>query len=282
MMPTTLTADSDVLRPGLWLRIKAHVPWRLRHVASGIERYFYTDRGVFVWLDDRRVRCAVDAAPVFVDQPDHVEERTLMRRVLDSLRPGDVFLDAGSHVGLYAIGAAMKVGAEGRVVAFEPTPETVRKMRRNVRLNRLDRQIEIREIALSSARGSAEFVTTGTSMMNSIFTGAPNGHRRIGGPERRITVPTAPLDEFFDPSRRHVAKIDTEGHELAVLRGAERLLASPAKIFVELHPWAWTSADQTWCELLAIGTRHRRTMRKLDGTELTAAEHTRIEMVRAD
>jgi FkbM family methyltransferase len=281
-MAHTLAMDSSVLRPGAWLRFKAHVPFRLRHVVGRLEQMLYRERGVFVWLDQNRVRCAIDAAPVFVDQPDHVEERALMRCVFDAIQPGDTFLDAGSHVGLYAIGAALKTGPSGRVLAFEPTPGTVAKMRRNVALNNLGTRIEIHEIALSSSRGTVEFVTTGTSMMNSIFTGAPNGMRRMGGPEKRIQVPTVPLDDFFDEKRRHVVKIDTEGHELAVLAGAERLLASPARVFLELHPWAWESANDTWSQLTRLCSRHRRQMRGLDGRSIDHPAHCRLEMARDD
>ena len=116
--------------------------------------------------------------------------------------------------------------------------------------------------------------------MNSIFTGAPAGQPRTGGPERRIQVRTAPLDQFLDPARTHVAKIDTEGHELSVLRGAQRLLASRARIFLELHPWAWDSEQETWQALSDLCRTHRRSMRLLDGTPLDRPQHRRIELVR--
>jgi FkbM family methyltransferase len=279
-MSNTITLDSSVVRPGAWLRFKARVPWAFRHMFTMIERRLYQRRGVFVWLDDHRIRCAIDAAPVFVNQPDHVEERMLMQRVFDSLSPGDCFLDVGSHVGLYAIGAALRLGRGGRVIAFEPTPATIVKLQKNIELNRLNDRIEIHEVALSDVCGSTEFVTTGTSMLNSIFAGAPAGHTRLGGPERRFQVRTAPLDQFLDPARSHVAKIDTEGHELFVLKGAERLLASKARIFLELHPWAWESTDGTWSELTQLCRRHRRVMRTVGGTRLTEPAHCRVELVR--
>jgi FkbM family methyltransferase len=279
-MSNTIALDSAVIRPGAWLRLKARVPWSLRHMFARVERRLYQRRGVFVWLDDQRIRCAIDAAPVFNDQPDHVEERLLMQHVFDSLHPGDCFLDVGSHVGLYAIGAALRVGRGGRVIAFEPTPATIVKLKKNVDLNDLGDRISINDIALSHQSGTAEFLTTGTSMMNSIFAGTPPGQTRGGGPERRIHVRTARLDEFLDPARSHVAKIDTEGHELPVLLGAERLLASKARIFVELHPWAWESQNQTWTELTDLCRQHRRVVQLLDGTPLQEPAHRRVELVR--
>jgi FkbM family methyltransferase len=280
-MLNTMALDSTVMRPGAWLRLKARVPWAFRHAFARIERRIYERRGVPVWLNDQRIRCAIDAAPVFIDQPDHVEERLLMQHVFDSLHPGDCFLDVGSHVGLYAIGAAMRVGRAGRVVAFEPTPATVVKLKKNVELNHLGDQIAINDVALSDQPGTVEFVTTGTSMMNSIFPGTAPGHTRIGGPEHRIHVRTAQLDQFLDPARSHVAKIDTEGHELPVLFGAQRLLASKARIFLELHPWAWEPQDRTWVDLTDLCRAHRRVIQLLDGTPLNQPAHRRVELVRS-
>lgn len=275
---TAIPFDSQVVRPGTFLRVKALVPGRLRHVFARVERYFFEDDGVCVWLDGRQVRCAIDAAPVFLSHPDHAEDRLLMQRVFESLRPGDTFLDVGSHVGLYAIGAAGRVGARGRVVAFEPTPDTIRKLTRNLALNALAQRVRIEQVAISDAPGTVSFTTSGTSMMNSIFAGTPEGHRRPGGPPRSIQVRTAMLDAYVRPSERTVAKIDTEGHELAVLRGAGALLASPARIFVELHPWAWPDEAAVWDELTQLCRRHRRRIELLDGTPLDGPAHRRVEL----
>lgn len=277
---TAIAVDSQVIRPGAFLRIKAAVPGRYRRLFARVERYFYERGGVRVWIDDKPVRCAIDAAPVFLSHPDHAEDRWLMQNVFESLRPGDTFLDVGSHVGLYAIGAALRVGPRGRVVAFEPTPETVRKLARNLALNHLTDRVTIEQVAVSDGRGTVSFITNGTSMMNSIFAGVPDGHRRPGGTPCSIEVRTAVLDDYFVEGERTVAKIDTEGHELAVLRGAGRLLASPARVFVELHPWAWSPESSVWQELTELCRRHRRCMRLLDGTVLDAPAHRRVECAR--
>jgi len=51
-------------------------------------------------------------------------EEGLTRAIIEKLRPGDTFVDIGAHVGYYTILASLLVGAEGHVVAFEPTPRT--------------------------------------------------------------------------------------------------------------------------------------------------------------
>jgi FkbM family methyltransferase len=270
-----------VLYPGAWIRLKAKLPGRLRPILLRVERRIYDRSGLAVRLNGSWIRCAVDAAPDFSMHPDHLEDRELLARVLSGLQPGDAFLDAGSHVGLYAIGAAHRVGPRGRVIAIEPTPETVLKMRRNVALNGLTDRIDIQELAVAETEGSVPFIVAGTSMTNSIFAGKPAGRDRPGGPARQLVVRTRPLDSFFEPGRRTTVKIDVEGHELHALMGGRRLLASDARIFVELHPWAWPSDREGWHAILGLAAEHGRRPLRLSGIPLQQPEHTRIELSRA-
>jgi FkbM family methyltransferase len=273
--------DSRVLGFSAWTRLKHRLPYRLRPWCSRVEARVFGRRGLKVWVDGTPLRVAVDAAPVPSTSADHLEEHELMASVLRSVGPGDQFLDAGSHIGLYALAAAVRVGPRGRVVAFEPTPATLEKLRRNLSLNAAGERVDVEPIALSDRPGTVEFLTTGSSMMNSIFTGVPPGHTRPAVPESRISVRTDNLDRFFREGRATVAKIDTEGHEIVVLRGAPRLMASQARIFVELHPWAWGGDAGTWEELQALCRAAGRTIRLLGGGELMAPAHRRVELVKS-
>ena len=271
-------AVSEILRPGQWLGLKQRWPYRFRHVFNRLEALRLR---VMVWLDGRPVYFAPDAAPCFGSlEADQMEDRWMMQRVLASLRTGDCFLDVGSHFGVYAIGAAHRVGSYGRVVAFEPTPQTVAKLTRNVELNRLQARVEIQQLALADREGSSRFLVAGTSMTNSISAGRRSGRPPLGSQQQEIMVATKRLDDFFDPHQRTVVKIDTEGAELAVLRGSRRLLESEAEIFLELHPWAWPSNDG-WAEFQSLVHRCGRHIRRFDGTELREAQHCRVELLRA-
>ena len=55
--------------------------------------------------------------------------------LLDNLRPGDTVIDVGANVGYYTLLAARKVGPRGKVVAFEPDPESFSFLKRNVKAN---------------------------------------------------------------------------------------------------------------------------------------------------
>ena len=74
--------------------------------------------------DKKKIRCYPNSSSAskiiyFSAFPDFYE----MGFMKDYLRPGDNFIDGGANIGLYTILAASLVGNNGKVVAFEPSPE---------------------------------------------------------------------------------------------------------------------------------------------------------------
>ncbi len=143
-------------------------------------------------------------------------------RLLDA---GDTAVDVGANIGYTAGLMAMRVGREGRVLCFEPHPEVFAALQENISLVRQGDDvgaIDAFQIALSDHAGEA------TLLCDEGFT-FNRGSGRIDETAsearsvQRLSVPTARLDDFVD-GRIAVAKIDVEGHELPVLRGAERIL----------------------------------------------------------
>ena len=271
----------EVVVPGPWLRFKAHVPRRLLGPFAILERRLHSRRGLTVYLDGHPIQFVLAAAPAFRSHSAaHEEEREFLSTVLDTLGPAHLFLDVGSHVGLYAMGAAVRMGPSGHVIAFEPTPETADRLAENVRLNSLSTSIELHRIAVSEGTGTVTFTIAGTSMMNSMFPAKLAARLRPQIKSRTVEVPTQPLDDFYAAGRNTTVKIDTEGAEILVLRGAPRILASEARIFVELHPWTWGEHDGGWEELVAVVGRAGRVMCTIDGPPLEAPRHCRVELVR--
>src|SRR4051794_31599983 len=134
--------------------------------------------------------------------------------------PGTAAIDAGAHIGLFTVLMARAVGPAGRVLSFEPTTHTARLLRRTVALNGLDGVVESREEAVAGQRGVAEFFVDahGASNANSLL----NRSGTVGS----IHVPTVSIDDLFSDDARRISclKIDVEGAELEVLRGASRTL----------------------------------------------------------
>jgi len=135
---------------------------------------------------------------------------------IDLLRAGDLFVDVGANVGFYTMLAARR-GA--RVEAFEPTPEACAAIERGIALNSVSSLVTLHRAASGSEAGTARF-TTGLDISNHLAAEGEPG----------IDVPVVTLDEQLAGSEPELAmlKVDAEGHDLDVLRGAlhmiERLL----------------------------------------------------------
>lgn len=80
-------------------------------------------------------------------------ESPMLKDLLSNLRPHDVFYDVGAHIGLYTCLAVNRLPDEN-VVAFEPNPDNLAKLRSNLRYNGSPR---VHGIVLSNESGTAEF-----------------------------------------------------------------------------------------------------------------------------
>ena len=139
------------------------------------------------------------------------------------LRPGMNVVDIGAHHGFYTLLASRKTGLTWRVVAFEPSQRERKKLLRHLWLNHCG-NVVVRDCALGSEDGSAElFVVQGTETgCNSLRL--PN----VDQPVEALPVRIATLDgclESLGINRVDFIKMDVEGGEIEVLKGAERLLA---------------------------------------------------------
>lgn len=153
-------------------------------------------------------------------------EKPKQEQLSVALRSGDAFFDIGANVGFYTLLASRGVGATGSVVAFEPVPKNLSFLRRHVELNRL-RNVRVFDCALSDCDGQGAF-----DCGDSSSTGRLSG----GG---ALTVRTARLDTIMEQGSLtppHCMKIDVEGAEAAVLRGAMVTLAKfRPMIFLATH-----------------------------------------------
>jgi len=144
--------------------------------------------------------------------------------IISVLRPGMTFLDVGANAGLYSIPAAKKV-QHGKVYAFEPSAWTYELLTKNARLNKVG-NLEAARSAVGDYTGEATLQVNvpGKDGLNTIGK-LVHEDSEIAGTEK---VPITTLDDFL---RQHavspvdVMKVDVEGAELMVFRGAKGLLA---------------------------------------------------------
>jgi FkbM family methyltransferase len=151
-----------------------------------------------------------------------------MAFVLHVLRPGDLFIDVGANVGTFSILGGL-TGAN--VVAFEPVEETFKALSANLRLNGLHSQVEARRIGIASMRGTLEF-TAEEDSTNHVAGGRwPDGNQKI------VAVEVTTLDDALKDLAPTMLKIDVEGYETEVIRGATQTLALPSllSVIVELN-----------------------------------------------
>jgi len=138
------------------------------------------------------------------------------------VRAGDLVVDVGCNIGIYAFWFARRVGRSGRVIALDPAPACVQYLRAAaLQLNLA--QITVLDCGASDAPGSVELhipIEHGDARLTRATLGP------TAGPAQVVQVEVAPLDELLRDRDRPVSfvKCDVEGHELAVLRGASRLL----------------------------------------------------------
>lgn len=182
--------------------------------------------------------------------------------------PGSTVLDVGANVGAYAMLFGQWVGPEGRVFAFEPAPEARRGLERHVALNGLQARVVVRGEAMAATTGLARFRADGPHGDNGML---PQGHSTTVDADRIVEVATTSIDAFCRAHglRPGFIKVDVEGAELDVLRGARGVIAAagPALgLYVEMHPHLWSafgaSREAIEHELAQQGLRPER----LDGS----------------
>ena len=170
-----------------------------------------------------------------VDLDDCIGREIFNQRVFDIavsecawrlLQRGDQVLDVGANIGYMTNLFSSKVGANGIVHSFEPHPTIRQKLEANVK--RLAQTpgtapVTIHPCAVGNVRGTAELAETGHFGLNQ------GTAHLVSSTEEPVTTPRYQvhievLDEIFPAASFTLLKIDVEGHEASVLKGANRLL----------------------------------------------------------
>jgi FkbM family methyltransferase len=140
--------------------------------------------------------------------------------VAELLEADMVVFDVGANIGYYSLIVARCVGTTGQVHAFEPTPALAERIRLNAYLNNLT-QVIVNEVAVSEGAGTASLhISREDPEANSLFN--------MESGTDVVSVSTTGLDAYSaNAGISHVdlIKIDCEGSELSVLRGARELLS---------------------------------------------------------
>lgn len=142
------------------------------------------------------------------------------------LQKGMVFVDVGANIGSHTINAARLVGPTGAVFAFEADPDTYRLLNENIESNGL-RNVIVRQTCVSDHVGTLSFYKHRDSAKSSIVD---------RGETLSVTLPSDKLDNLVPDRKIDVLKVDVEGAELSVLKGAGAIFQHrpPSVVLIEV------------------------------------------------
>ncbi len=142
-------------------------------------------------------------------------------------RPGEIVADIGANIGAYTLRYARMVGHLGTVFAFEPEPHTFRLLTDNMRLNFAVNVVPMR-FAIGDYDGTASFHISPTVTNHSLVYSHPRG--------QELQVPIRMLDTALLNGHVDFIKVDAEGAEMQVLRGAKNILEGlHPRLQIEVH-----------------------------------------------
>lgn len=172
-------------------------------------------------------------------------ESTVQRFLAEHLRRGDTFYEVGAHIGFLSLGAARLVGAEGEVVAFEPDPDNARRIEEHLRRNSVLHAHVVPQAVWSSA-GRLRFERA--SPLSSRNTGSVQEDPGASQNPDAIEVEAVALDDYVRGHRPpSLIKIDVEGAELHVLKGAESLISERRPLVLcEVHSLELALQVENW------------------------------------
>ena len=173
-------------------------------------------------------------------------EPLTVRLFKEAVKPGMVVLDIGAYIGYYALLAAQRVGAQGRVYAFECDPRSYRFLLHNVNLNNCSGDVVPIPKGVADQAGLQRFFLYGGDLTRSSLW---DEH----GAETALEVECSTVDEILGNQPVDVIKMDIEGGEIRALKGMAKTLRNSHNVimFVECNPSALSYAGGSAAGLVA-------------------------------
>jgi FkbM family methyltransferase len=155
-------------------------------------------------------------------------DQALVDQLREFIQPGDTVIDIGAHCGDFTVPLALAAGSQGVVFACEPNPYVYEVLEKNAQLNRFKTNIIPFNAAVAEVDGPIEFHYSDPGFCNGgKFDGLSRWRH---GHAFRLTVPGRRLNDWLIRkyperlSRIRFVKVDTEGHDLAVLQSIEAII----------------------------------------------------------
>ena len=188
-------------------------------------------------------------------------ETNLIKKIIN---PGDLVVDIGANIGWYTVLLSKLVGQDGSVIAIEPEPKNYQLLQTNIYLNKLE-NVTAYQIALLDSKSTVEFELSESNFGDHRVRFAnpriqENELEKFSESSRSvISVAACTLDEVIDEnpnyqkaSKIKLIKIDCQGSEIAILRGAETILPKTEYLISEYWPYGLRRAGFEPSEFLEI------------------------------
>jgi FkbM family methyltransferase len=189
------------------------------------EEHFLTMQGTVLQEKPDSIREPLLASPSFLNE---IRELPAINYVINELANKRTFVDVGAHLGFYAIPLAYYFN---NVVAYEPSKFQFEFLKKNVHLNQLN-NVVIKDCAVGSKKGTGTLFVMGRSGGGNTLA---SDVVALGDPMESYQVSVVTLDDE-NLTDLDVLKIDVEGFELEVLKGA-RMTISKCKPVIICEVW---------------------------------------------
>jgi FkbM family methyltransferase len=182
-------------------------------------------------------------------------ERSTVRTLQKLATPGSVAFDIGANIGAHTLGLARSVGPSGRVYAFEPSDFAFAKLQRNLALNpELASRTLAHQILLA---GEIEAQLPPTIYASwPLLTNEPVHPKLRGRLSTTSNAHVDTLDAFVERqsiARLDLIKLDVDGHEYPVLKGAKKTLAQfQPTLLMEMSPYVQDEQSHGFAALVAL------------------------------
>ena len=228
-------------------------PALIRHCANWLRQQPTLGRWALRALPDVRLKMKIDlVGPFYLRarrnrsfwlRDPYTHERFPLGALQRLISPGDVVYDVGANIGFYArlIASEFK---PSRVICFEPMTDNRQLLQANIQVSDARDRIQVVPYALSDRDGEEALqiddIMSGTAVLDRVTDGKPSsGRSQYGLPPVTETVRVARLDSLIQSEQLpapDVIKIDIEGAEALMIKGAEQVLkSSRPDLVVELH-----------------------------------------------
>lgn len=151
-----------------------------------------------------------------------VWEPRITKLLIENAKPNSIFLDVGAHWGYYSLLIAKKIDNKECVIAYEPNRNAIKRLRKNIEANQLSNHIIVMNRAVSDKNNEYIYLNKGEKT-NSGGSKISNQGQILS---KTITLNDLPVELC---RRISVIKIDVEGAEDLVLRGASKMLKEVPK-----------------------------------------------------